>query len=140
MLPIILLTLWITPFIVSVTALVTGNYVISVISLMLWLMGSYLLFKDTLNKVQVAARLYWITRDLVVTGTPFVSKGFMRETDAPWRTGQGIQLRVLSRTFQVGICSKGRSTSPIEDEVSGLVYAIQGRLMDDSPHKIGNWE
>lgn len=139
MLHITLLSLWVIPFIVAVTTLVMGNYIISVVFLGLWLIGSYFLFKDTLNKVQVAGRLYWITRDLVVAGTPLVSKGFMRETDAPWRVGHGIQFRIHTRTFQVGICSRSRSASPIEDEVEGLMYAIQGRLMDDSPHKIGNW-
>lgn len=136
MLPIIAICLWISLFIVSVMGLFLGNWAFVIILIGIWIICSYLLFRNTLNTVQVAGRLYWITRDYIPDGTPLLTKGFMRETDSPFRAGKGIQVRIPKRTVQVGICDRGRPA----DEIDGLVYAMQGRLLEDSPHKIGNWD
>lgn len=135
MLPVIAICLWISLWISAVTSLVTGSGLLAISLIALWLTVSYLLFRNTLNTVQVAWRVYWIVRDLVPEGAPIVSRGFMRETEAPWRTGRGIQFKVPRRIIQVGICDTGRSG----DDFDGLVYAMQGRLLNDSPHVIGNW-
>lgn len=135
MLPIIAMCLWICLWISSVISILVGNWVAVTPLLVLSLIVSYLLFRNTLNTVQVAGRVYWIVRDLVPKGTRRFSRAFMRETESPWRTGKGIQLRVSNKTIQVGICDKGRPG----DDLDGLVYAMQGRLLVDSPHVIGNW-
>lgn len=135
MLPIIAICLWICLWISSVTALFTSSGLLSISLIALSVTVSYLLFRNTLNTVQVAWRIYWIVRDLVPTDTPVVSKGFMRETESPWRTGRGLQFKLPRRIIQIGICDKGRNG----DDFEGLVYAMQGRLLDDSPHVIGNW-
>lgn len=136
MLPIIAISLWISLFIVSVTSFLLGNWLFVITLIGLWVTCSYLLFRNTLNSLQVAGRIYWIVRDYIPTNTPIICKGFMRETDSPFRTGKGIQVRIPKRTIQVGVCDRGVA----EDEIGGLVYAMQGRLLKDSPHKIGNWD
>jgi hypothetical protein len=97
--------------------------------------SSFFLFKDTLNKLQAVGPVYWITRDLVVKNSPIITKGFMHETDHPWRHGKGIQIRVPKRTFQIGLCKKQQNF----DEFSGVLAAVQGRFMDTPATEIGEW-
>lgn len=135
MLPVIAICLWISLWISTVISLVLGYWVSGICLIGVSITLSYFLFRRTLNTVQVAGRLYWIARDLVPEGTPLLVRGFMREVESPWRTGRGIQFKVPHRIIQIGICDKGHP----RDDLDGLVYAMQGRLMDDSPHVIGNW-
>lgn len=94
----------------------------------------YLVFKDTMNKVQAVGRVYWIIRDNATPGTPAVSRGFMHEIDPPWRHGKGLQIRVLRWNIQVGVCK-----SHDYDEESGILAAVQGRFLDVTPIDIGKW-
>lgn len=136
MFAIALLILWISLFVSYILSLLIGSFPVAVTLWIVWVLVSYFLFRNTLNRLQVAGRVYWIFRDVVPPGTPRVSRGFMRETDAPWRTGKGVQVRFETHTFQVGWCDKGHTS----DEIAGLVHAVGGRLLEDTPHKIGNWE
>lgn len=106
---------------------------------MLWLVllvviavGFYLLFKDTLNKIQYIQtfRIYWITRDDGVLGTPVVMRAFMRQTAPPWWRGTGIQLRYKTYTFQFGVLT-GRGTS--------LLDQLGGRELEESAKEIRRW-
>lgn len=130
------LVLWITLFVSYVTSLVISSFPLAVSLWVVWLGVSYFMFRNTLNRLQVAGRIYWIVRDVAERTTPRVSRAFMRETDAPWRTGVGIQVRFSCRTIQIGWCDKGHSS----DEIGGLVYAVGGRMLEDTPNKIGSWE
>jgi hypothetical protein len=96
----------------------------------------YWLFKDTLNRLQYIGPLYWITRDNGVYGDRVVTKAFMRQTAAPWKTGKGIQFRFRTYTFQIGLC---RSTK-LSQEDEGLLHAMQGRYLDDTVDAIRNWK
>lgn len=82
--------------------------------------GSYFLFRDTMNKIQYIAhlRLYWVTRDTGVPGDSFVRKAWMRQTAAPFWRGTGVEFRLRTHTFQVGILgSKGRD---LQHQLSNL--------------------
>lgn len=135
MLPIIVIVLYVLLWIAAVIASVMANWAMVLLLFAAILSYTALLFKGTLNTLQVAGRVYWITRDLVPPNTPRCAKAFMRETSSPWRTGRGIQIRGLGRTFQIGICDKGMTS----DEIEGLAHAVGGRLLEETPHKIGNW-
>lgn len=95
---------------------------------------AYFLFKDTMNVVQSAGPVYWITRDYVPSHTPRIGIGFMHELGAPWRHGKGIQIKAFKHTFQIGFCHKNEF-----DETTGVLAAVQGRFMDTKPTEIGNW-
>lgn len=97
---------------------------------------SFLLFKDTVNSVQAVGPIYWICRDVIPTGTPRVSWGFMRQLSSPWRVGKGVQIRLKRHTFQIGLSRKSKKVS---DE-NGLLYAIQGRYLGDTPKDIRDWK
>ena len=94
--------------------------------------GAYFLFKDTLNRIQYiqTIRLYWITRNNGAAGTPVVSKGFMRQTAAPWWQGRGIQFRLGKYTFQVGVLLR---------RVDGLLDQVGGRDMEADAKEIRSW-
>lgn len=94
----------------------------------------YLVFKDTLNKVQSVGRLYWIVRDHCPNNGPWFGRAFMHEVDPPWRHGKGLQLKVFKRYIQVGICKKHQY-----DEATGILAAVQGRFLDIEPIDIGKW-
>ena len=94
----------------------------------------YFLFKGTMNSVQAVGNFYLIVRDYVPKNTPLLAKAFMKETSAPWRHGNGIQIRSFKYTLQIGFCKK----QPLTDE-TGVLAAIQGRFTDDTPSEIGNW-
>lgn len=94
--------------------------------------GAYLLFRDTMNKIQYlqCIRLYWITRDVGEDWMPFVSRGEMRQTAEPWWRGKGIQFRVGKYTFQVGVLtSRG----------SDLLDQLGGRDLDMGADEIRDW-
>jgi hypothetical protein len=103
--------------------------------LCLLLSSSYFVFRDTLNVLQVVGPVYWISRDNVQANIPFVSVGFMRELDTPWRVGKGIQITKGSYSFQIGVCHRLHYTNPID----GQLAAMDGRLMDTPPEEIGTW-
>lgn len=89
-----------------------------------------------MNAVQSVGPVYWICRDAIPTGTPFIAPGFMRQTSAPWRVGKGIQIRFKKHTFQIGLSRKGKQVS----DDTGLLYAVQGRYLDDKPKEIRDWK
>ena len=97
---------------------------------------SFLIFRDTMNVVQAVGPVYWICRDIVPTNTPLIAWGFMRQTSAPWRVGKGIQIRFKKHTFQIGLSCKGKQVS----DDTGLLYAVQGRYLDDKPKEIRDWK
>lgn len=88
-----------------------------------------------MNNLYVIGKIYWILRDISKPKDRVFSKGFMRQTSPPWLTGSGIQIRFGKYTLQIGICGKPRSL----DDQDGLLYAIQGRLMDTEIREIGEW-
>lgn len=128
------LLIWATSSI-STIALFFFSIPLALGSLLIALASGYPIFKNTLNKVQAIGPVYWITRDYCVPSTPFICRGFMHEVDPPWRKGKGIQVRVGSRTFQVGLCRKHN-----HDEVDGVLAAMDGRFLDLEPKEIGNWK
>lgn len=92
------------------------------------LVGGYLLFRDTMNRLQYIGKLYWITRDNGVQGTRHIAfDAFMRGTSPPWKVGRGVQFRWGKYTFQVGICRNG---PPAETELEGLLNMLGGRMLD----------
>lgn len=88
-----------------------------------------------MNNLYVFYKLYWIIKNTGKKGDPIVTSGFMRQTSSPWLTGKGLQIRLGKYSFQVGVCGKPQNL----DDQGGLLYAMQGRLMEESPDKIGDW-
>jgi hypothetical protein len=89
-----------------------------------------------MNAVQAVGPVYWICRDIVPPNTRLFAWGFMRQTSAPWRVGKGIQIRFKKHTFQIGLSRKGKQVS----DDTGLLYAVQGRYLDDKPKEIRDWK
>jgi hypothetical protein len=87
------------------------------------------------NNLYTTKRFYWIIRDTGKSTDPHISKGFMRQVNPPWLVGSGIQFRLGKYVLQIGICGGSKSLS--DDE--GLLYAMEGRVMDSNPKEIGNW-
>lgn len=94
---------------------------------------AYFVFRDTMNKIQYiqTLRVYWITRNDGVLGTPWVTRAFMKQTAPPWWNGKGIQFRLKTYTFQVGIL--------IYRGVD-LLDQLTGRYMDEDAKSIRNWK
>ena len=92
-------------------------------------------FKVSLNRVFPVGPLYFIRRDTGTYKDPVVCKGFMHEIAAPWRRGRGLQVRVRSQVFQVGLCKK----HPDQKEDEGVLSAIGGRYMDTEVKDIREW-
>lgn len=88
-----------------------------------------------MNNLYIFGKIYWILRDTGKVKDKTISKGFMRQTSAPWRTGNGIQIRIGKYVLQIGICGKPKNLG----DQDGLLYAIQGRLMDTEIKEIGDW-
>lgn len=68
----------------------------------------YLLFRDTLNRVQyfpfkTNRAIYWIARD---TGVERVGKSFMKMTAPPWLQGTGFTVTYRQFSFQVGLAKR----------------------------------
>lgn len=89
-----------------------------------------------MNKLKSIGILYFIVRDTGSSKDPVFSTGFMRQTGFPWKSGKGIQLRIGKYVSQIGLC---RPNKALQDEQDGLLYAMQGRLLDEKPNEIGNW-
>lgn len=104
-----------------------------IISLPLVLFLGVYLFKGTLNLVLGLGFIYWVLRD---THKGFsVSRGFMRETNHPWRTGRGIQIGLGKYVFQIGVCKRNN----IINEMNGLLNALKGRELHYKPKEIREW-
>lgn len=91
-----------------------------------------------MNRLYSISFVYAILRDIGKNGDPLVSIGFMRQTGPPWKTGKGVQIRVKKYVLQLGICRSNKKITREEHEL-GLLYAMQARLLEDKPNKIGNW-
>lgn len=87
-----------------------------------------------MNNLYVFKKLYWITKNTGKKKDPIIAKGFMRQTSAPWLTGTGLQIRCGKYSFQIGICGGPQKL----DDQEGLLYAVQGRMLDWEPEDIGN--
>lgn len=100
--------------------------------LLVVVVGSYFLFRDTMNKIQYVEtlRLYWITRNNSGKGVPFVSTAFMYQTAEPWWQGRGIQLRFGKYTFQFGILLR---------KGNGLMDQVGGRDLLEDAKTIRDW-
>jgi len=88
-----------------------------------------------LNSLYKIGKVYWILRDTGTSKDKVLSTAFMRQTSAPWATGKGIQIRIKKYVFQIGLCASPKTLA--DDE--GLLYAVQGRIMDTPPGEIGEW-
>jgi hypothetical protein len=108
---------------------------LSVAFLILTLVFSRPVFKNTMNKIQSVGPVYWITRDFVMSNHPVISKGFMRETSYPWRMGKGVQIKFRKHTFQLGVCNK-----PKAGEERNLLTMIEGHYMDTPPSELREWK
>jgi hypothetical protein len=104
--------------------------------IILFLIGCYFLFRDTMNRLQYIGPIYWITRDIGKHKDPFLCRATMRHTAPPWKTGKGIQIRFYKYTFQVGICK----TPKLKEGEDGLLHALQGRFLDIPAKQIKEWQ
>jgi hypothetical protein len=110
-----------------------------VLILVLALIGGYFLFRDTMNRIQYIERirLYWATRD-TASGGPHIKNAWMRQVEAPYWRGEGIEFRFGKHTFQIGILKEKGSS--LQSQISNLTeynppaYAIRkwGRDDEDS--------
>ncbi len=77
--------------------------------------GAYFLFRDTMNRIQYVEhlRIYWITKNTARKGVPFLAPSFMRQTQPPFWTGTGVEVRLFKWTFQFGIL-QAKGSNPIE--------------------------
>lgn len=89
-----------------------------------------------MNRLYSLGVFYWIIRDIGKPRDPVVSIGFMRQTGYPWKSGKGPQVRLGKYLLQFGLC---RSKKEIQEERDGLLYAMQGRLLEEKPSEIGSW-
>ena len=125
-----------TVFVLSLIAMVPVTLIYglvgAVVLLLLMVWCGYWVFEDTMNVLQVLEPVYWITRDNAPHGTPFLSVGLMRETDPPYRVGNGIQVRIVKYVFQVGICGRIEGA----DEYT----PVMGHVLDNKPEEIGDWQ
>lgn len=91
-----------------------------------------------MNRLRTLGIVYVIIRDIGKPKERIISIGFMRQTGPPWKTGKGIQIRIGKYVTQVGVCRTNAGLRNLQ-EADGLLYAMQGRLMEDPPSKIGSW-
>jgi hypothetical protein len=91
-----------------------------------------------MNRLYTTGFLYVIVRDIGKPKDRIISTGFMRQTGTPWKTGKGIQLRIGKYVTQIGVCKADKERAHLHEQ-DGLLYAMQGRLMEEPPSKIGNW-
>lgn len=90
-----------------------------------------------LNIVYGVGPIYWIIRDNGVTKMPVVSTGWVHELGGYWRKGKGIQIRISKYVFQFGFCKK---SNRVMGEQDGILYALDGRMMDVKSQEIGDWK
>lgn len=93
-------------------------------------------FFRAMNKVRGIGPFYVIRRDIGKDYMPIFAIGFMRELGAPWRIGKGLQLRIKSHIFQIGVCRKQK----FDDEVTGVLAALDGRFMEETAKDIRDWK
>lgn len=124
-------------FVCFIPILIIGvftNGLLTLVSILVLCGVGYPIFKDTLNTLQGVGPIYWIIRD---THKGFsISKGFMREVNAPWRTGVGLQVGIGTRAFQLGVCRKHQH----DTEVQGLLKALKGRELPHKPKELRLWK
>ena len=126
------LWVFITALFYSVYAIFSKHNLL-IISLPIVLFLGVYLFKGTLNLVLGLGFIYWVLRD---THKGFsVSRGFMRETSYPWRTGRGVQIGLGKYVFQIGLCKRNDAIS----EMNGLLKALKGRELHYKPKEIREW-
>jgi len=89
-----------------------------------------------MNNLYVVKNVYWILKNTGKKKTKVVSRGFMRQTSAPWLTGTGIQMRFGKYVFQIGLCGKPKEL----DDTNGLLYAMQAREMEAPLRDIRGWK
>lgn len=94
---------------------------------------------NKMNNLHTIGPLYWVIRDNANDKTPKLAMAFMRQTGFPWRVGRGIQLKMNKYSFQIGLSKKTKEIDTL-DEAEGLLYAMQGRVMETSVLEIGEWK
>lgn len=92
-----------------------------------------------MNNLHTIGPIYWVLKDNATNKTPRLAMAFMRQTDFPWRVGRGIQLKMNNYSFQIGLSKKTKTTDDL-GELDGLLYAMQGRVMETSVLEIGDWQ
>lgn len=92
-----------------------------------------------MNNLHTIGPIYWVLKDNATNKTPRLAMAFMRQTDSPWRVGRGIQLKMNNYSFQIGLSKKTKTTDDL-GELDGLLYAMQGRVMETSVLEIGDWQ
>jgi hypothetical protein len=92
-----------------------------------------------MNNVYTIGPLYWILRDTGTKETPRIAMGFLRQARPPWRTGRGVQVCIGKFVLQIGLCRKPKNIDT-NDELSGLLYAMQARVIDSPVAEIGDWK
>lgn len=127
---------WMGSLTLVIVSLLVRNGAASAYALIAFVLLCIAIFRDTLNTVQYVGRVYWIVRDSVPAGTPRIAKGFMRMVAPPWLVGSGIQIRVMNRTVQVGLCTRQAA----KDETQGVLNALEGRFLEEHPEEIGGWK
>jgi hypothetical protein len=92
-----------------------------------------------MNNLHTIGPIYWVLKDNATSKTPKLAMAFMRQTGSPWRVGRGIQLKMNKYSFQIGLSKKAKTTDDL-GELDGLLYAMQGRVMETSVLEIGDWQ
>jgi len=124
--------LWLSVSLPFTLVVARGRYL--ALALVLLGLSLWWLLRNTLNLVQGIGPVYWVTRSSTVK-TWGIRRGFMRETDYPWRSGVGIQLVVPYRTFQVGRCRASKHYTQEE----GLLHTLLARFLPSESEDIGRW-
>jgi hypothetical protein len=88
-----------------------------------------------LNIVHGFGRIYWIVRDTATGHTPRMCIGWTKELGGHWRTGKGPQIKFGKFIFQFGFCKKHK----VEDEMDGILMAVEGRILDTTTAEISIW-
>jgi len=97
---------------------------------------TWLVLKDTMNKVQGIGPLFWLARNTAKPGDHMFSTMFLRETDYPWRVGHGVQFRFNTHYYAIGLCRRQRGVTSINE---GLLHAVGGHNMDTDVDEISTW-
>jgi hypothetical protein len=86
------------------------------------------LLNGSLDVVRTVGKVYWISRN----DNRWFSIGFgtMRTLSEPWKRGNGIYVAMFKYSLQIGICN---------DVEGNLLTQLDGRMLDLTPHEIGNW-
>lgn len=96
-------------------------WLVTIVTLLmvLLLIGSYYLFRDTMNRIQYIERLhlYWVTRD-TDPGGPIMKNAWMRQVEAPYWRGEGVEFRAGKYTFQIGILKE--KGADLHSQISNL--------------------